>query len=89
MQAVQPVRVRLGQVEILKNCPENPLKYKAMSKDQENQNKKSELTDKSKSDKSDISNSLEKDVVSDKMPADKTPQGRTDNEEDRELKKKE
>ncbi|MBF9251866.1 hypothetical protein I2I11_01020 [Pontibacter sp. 172403-2] len=58
-----------------------------MNKDQEN--KKSELTDKSKSDKSDISNSLEKDVVSNKMPADKTPQGRTDNEEDRETKKKE
>jgi len=58
-----------------------------MSKDQENKNKESELTDTSKSKKSDISNSLENDVVSDKMPADKTPQARTDNEEDREVRK--
>lgn len=57
-----------------------------MNKDQENKNKKPELTDTSKNDKSDISNSLEKDVVSTKMPGDQTPQARTDNKENREFK---
>lgn len=57
-----------------------------MNKDEENKNKKSDLTDTSKGDKSDIGNSLEKDVVSTKMPEGKTPQARTDNEENREFK---
>lgn len=64
------------------------LNLKAMNKDEENKNKKADLTDTSKGDKSDIGNSLEKDVVSDKVPEGKTPQARTDNEEDREMKKK-
>ena len=58
-----------------------------MSTDKENQ-KKSELTDKSKGDKSDTGNSLERDVTNTPMPKDKTPQARTDNEEDAQAKKK-
>ncbi|WP_347157171.1 hypothetical protein [Pontibacter chitinilyticus] len=57
-----------------------------MNNDKENK-KKSELTDTSKADKKDIGNSLEQDVTNTPLPKDKTPQGRTDNEEDRETKK--
>ncbi len=58
-----------------------------MNKDEKNKKKPSDLTDTNKSNKSDIGNSLENDVVSDKVPEGKTPQARTDNEQDREVKK--
>jgi len=58
-----------------------------MSTDKENQ-KKSELTDKSKGDKSDTGNSLARDVTNTPMPEDKTPQARTDNEEDAQTQQK-
>ncbi|WP_242923689.1 hypothetical protein [Pontibacter liquoris] len=57
-----------------------------MNKDKENKNKNSDLTDTSKGDKKDTSNSLARDVVRKDMPAGKTPQNRTDNEEDRQMK---
>ncbi|GHA69589.1 hypothetical protein [Pontibacter akesuensis] len=56
-------------------------------KDQD-KNKKSELTDTSKSNKNDISNSLERDVTDTPLKEGQTPQARTDNEQDRETKKK-
>ena len=58
-----------------------------MSTGKENQ-KKSELTDKSKGSKSDIGNSLARDVTDTPMPEGKTPQARTDNEEDAQTQKK-
>ncbi len=58
-----------------------------MSTDKENKQKESELTNTSKNDKKDITNSLEHSVTDSKMPKDKTPQGRTDNEQDAEKKK--
>lgn len=58
-----------------------------MSTNKENQKKNSELTDKSKGDKSDTGNSLERDVTNTPMPKDKTPQARTDNAQDKEAKK--
>ncbi|WP_179222906.1 hypothetical protein [Pontibacter ummariensis] len=51
-------------------------------------NKKSDLTNTDKANKKDTSNSLERDVKSDFSSNRQTPQGRTDNEQDRELKKK-
>ncbi|PRY16163.1 hypothetical protein CLV24_1013 [Pontibacter ummariensis] len=59
-----------------------------MNKDKENMNKKSDLTNTDKANKKDTSNSLERDVKSDFSSNRQTPQGRTDNEQDRELKKK-
>lgn len=56
-------------------------------KDQ-NKNKSSNLTDKSKSNKKDISNSLEQDATKTPLKGKQTPQGRTDNELDRERKNK-
>ncbi|WP_170866219.1 hypothetical protein [Pontibacter flavimaris] len=53
----------------------------------QDKNKKHDLTDTSKSDKKDIGNSLERDVTSSKQTG-KTPQARTDNEQDREVKKR-
>ncbi|GAB3827039.1 hypothetical protein [Pontibacter rugosus] len=55
-------------------------------KDQD-KNKQSELTDKSKSDKKDITNSLERDVTDTPLKQGQTPQGRTDNEQDSESNK--
>lgn len=56
-----------------------------MSTDKEN---KQSLTNESKGDKKDITNSLERSVTDSKMPKDKTPQARTDNEQDAEKKKR-
>ncbi|MHA6246565.1 hypothetical protein ACXYMU_01405 [Pontibacter sp. CAU 1760] len=56
-----------------------------MSTDKKN---KQSLTNESKGDKKDITNSLEHSVTDSKMPKDKTPQGRTDNEQDAEKKKR-
>ncbi|MCX2738462.1 hypothetical protein [Pontibacter anaerobius] len=47
-----------------------------------------DLTDKSKSSGKDISNSLERDVTDTKLSGKQTPQGRTDNEQDRESNKR-
>jgi len=58
-----------------------------MSTDNQNQKKQSDLTDKSNKSKSDTGNSLERDVTDTPMPEGKTPQARTDNEEDAETKK--
>lgn len=58
-----------------------------MKNDKENKDQESELTDKSKSSKSDISNSLERDAEGDKGANNYTPQNRTDNEQDSEQKK--
>ncbi|MCJ8166876.1 hypothetical protein MKJ04_18675 [Pontibacter sp. E15-1] len=58
-----------------------------MSTDKENKQNQSELTNKGKDEKKDITNSLERDVTDTKMPEDKTPQARTDNEQDAEVKK--
>ena len=55
-------------------------------KDQD-KNKQSDLTDKNSSNKKDISNSLERDVTNTPLKQGQTPQGRTDNEQDRESKK--
>ncbi|WP_266203975.1 hypothetical protein [Pontibacter kalidii] len=55
-------------------------------KDQD-KNKKHDLADKSKGNRKDIGNSLERDVTSSKQTG-KTPQARTDNEQDRESKKR-
>ncbi|WP_276497727.1 hypothetical protein [Pontibacter litorisediminis] len=56
-------------------------------KDQD-KSKKSDLTNKSKGNSKDISNSLERDVTDTKMSGKQTPQARTDNEQDRESKKR-
>lgn len=58
-----------------------------MKNEKENKNQKSELTDKNKNSKSDISNSLERDAVGDKGANNYTPQNRTDNEQNEEKKK--
>lgn len=50
-------------------------------------NPSSELTDTSKGDTKDISNSLERDVTDTKLTGKQTPQGRTDNEQEKESKK--
>lgn len=50
----------------------------------QDKNKKSELTDKSKSNPKDIGNSLARDRTDTKLNQKQTPQGRTDNEQDRE-----
>jgi len=50
----------------------------------EDKNKQSELTDKNKGKSSDISNSLEKGTTDQPLTGKQTPQGRTDNEQDRE-----
>lgn len=55
---------------------------------EQDKKKKSELTDTSKGSKKDISNSLERDVTDTPLKEGQTPQGRTDNEQDRETKKK-
>ncbi|MEJ8801030.1 hypothetical protein [Pontibacter sp. H249] len=55
-------------------------------KDQ-HKNKKSELTDKNKSNPKDTSNSLARDKTDTKLNQKQTPQGRTDNEQDREQRK--
>ena len=59
-----------------------------MNNDQENKDKKSELTDKSKADKSDTGNSLERDAKGEFGSNNPTPQARTDNEEDSEQQKR-
>ncbi|WP_439881294.1 hypothetical protein ACSX1A_19400 [Pontibacter sp. MBLB2868] len=59
---------------------------KAM-KDQ-NKSKGSSLTDKSEGKKKDISNSLDRDVTSTPLSRSQTPQGRTDNEQDKVKKKR-
>lgn len=56
-------------------------------KDQ-NKNKDSNLTDKNKKNKNDISNSLERDTTNTPLKGKQTPQGRTDNEQDRERNRK-
>jgi hypothetical protein len=53
-----------------------------------NKNQHSKLTDKSKSNASDIGNSLEPGVKGDKGINNYTPQSRTDNEQEREKNKK-
>ncbi|MBC5992888.1 hypothetical protein [Pontibacter cellulosilyticus] len=53
----------------------------------QDKNKKSGLTDKNKNNPKDISNSLERDVTDTKLNQKQTPQGRTDNEQDRERRK--
>jgi hypothetical protein len=50
--------------------------------------KDSSLTDKNKTDKKDISNSLENSTTNAPLSRKQTPQGRTDNEQDRERKQK-
>ena len=55
-------------------------------KDQ-NKNKKSELTDKGKGNRKDTGPSMDRDVTDTKLNQKQTPQGRTDNEQDRERKK--
>jgi hypothetical protein len=57
-----------------------------MSTDKENK-KKSDMTDTSKSDKSDISNSLEKNAKGKPGSQNPTPQARTDQEQDSENQK--
>lgn len=59
-----------------------------MKNDKENKDQKTELTDKSKASKSDISNSLERDAAGDQGANNYTPQNRTDNEQDTEQKNK-
>lgn len=66
------------------NAAVNLKPIKAMNTDKEN---KQDLTNKGKNEKKDITNSLEHGVTDSKMPKDKTPQGRTDNEQDAEKKK--
>ncbi len=56
-------------------------------KDQDKK-KQNDLTDKSKGSDKDISNSLERDVTDTKLSGKQTPQGRTDNEQDRESNKR-
>ncbi|WP_157593750.1 hypothetical protein [Pontibacter actiniarum] len=56
-------------------------------KDQ-NKKQQSDLTDKNKGNKKDIGNSLEQDVTNTDLSKRQTPQGRTDNEQDRESKKR-
>lgn len=51
------------------------------------ENKKTELTDKNKGSKSDISNNLEQDAKGDKGLNNYTPQNRTDNEQKKERNK--
>jgi len=58
-----------------------------MKNEKENKHQKSELTDKNKSSKSDISNSLERDAKGDKGANNYTPQNRTDNEQGSSKKK--
>lgn len=58
-----------------------------MKNDKENKTENTGLTDKSKSSKSDISNSLEQDAKGDKGANNYTPQNRTDNEQKSEQKK--
>ncbi|GAB3199025.1 hypothetical protein ABID22_001843 [Pontibacter aydingkolensis] len=53
----------------------------------QDKNKKSELTDKGKSNPKDTSNSLARDKTDTKLNQKQTPQGRTDNEQDREQRK--
>ncbi len=55
-------------------------------KDQD-KNKRSSLTDTSKANKKDITNSLERDKTNTPLTGKQTPQGRTDNELDRESRK--
>jgi hypothetical protein len=55
-------------------------------KDQD-KNKRSSLTDTNKTSKKDISNSLEREKTDTPLSGKQTPQGRTDNELDRESKK--
>ncbi|RIJ36738.1 hypothetical protein D1627_12940 [Pontibacter oryzae] len=55
-------------------------------KDQDKKNS-SELTDTNKGNSKDISNSLERDATGTKLTGKQTPQGRTDNEQERESKK--
>jgi hypothetical protein len=58
-----------------------------MKNDKENKNKDSELTEKQKNSKNDITNSLERDAVGDKGLNNYTPQNRTDNEQNKKDKK--
>lgn len=52
-----------------------------------NNNQQSELSDKSKGNKKDISNSLNRDAVGKTGSNNPTPQARTDNEQDNEKRK--
>ncbi|RAU83905.1 hypothetical protein [Pontibacter arcticus] len=52
-----------------------------------NKNQQSELSDKSKGNKKDISNSLNRDAVGKTGSNNPTPQARTDNEQDNEKRK--
>jgi hypothetical protein len=54
---------------------------------EQNKNKQSDLTDKSKGNKKDISNSLERDATDTPLSGKQTPQARTDNEMNRERNK--
>ena len=53
----------------------------------QDKNKQSDLTDKNKSGKKDIGNSLDRDITSSKQTG-RTPQARTDNEQDSESNKR-
>ncbi|MCC9165830.1 hypothetical protein [Pontibacter harenae] len=54
---------------------------------EQNKNQQSDLTDKNKDTKNDITNSLERDAVGKSGSRNQTPQNRTDNEQDAERKK--
>ena len=54
----------------------------------EDKNKQSDLTNKNKGKDKDISNSLERDATGTPLSGRQTPQGRTDNEQDRESQKR-
>lgn len=54
--------------------------------EEKDKNQQSNLTDTSKSDKKDITNSLERDAVGNFQSDRQTPQNRTDNEQDEEKK---
>lgn len=49
----------------------------------EQDKKQQDLTDKNKSDKNDTSNSLKRDITGTPLSQKQTPQGRTDNEQDK------
>ncbi|WP_187270285.1 hypothetical protein [Pontibacter qinzhouensis] len=58
-----------------------------MNNDKDNKKQQDDFADTSKSDKKDISNSLDKNSQGDKGANNYTPQNRTDNEQDEEKQK--